>query len=243
MLGQILLIAVLDRVGDGLAHGHEDPVPRLLRHVAPLEERATQVLHHLDVLETAGERHPDRAGFGGRSGCVHSRASKARRILSKRTAGKGTETRRATLGHAPKTSGPHGRNRPGGGRRSRRRGPAAGPDGGGFPERRGGPGPQVHPDGAGVPSWTRPRPGGSCAARSSRVSRVPVEEYFRSLAAIGLIEDSPRLLDSLVDFYASQVVAFYDPQSRRFFVVEGAEGLARRAIPRTSRRASSSPTS
>ena len=55
---------------------------------------------------------------------------------------------------------------------------------------------------------------------------VPVEEYFRSLVAIGLIEDSPRLLDSLVDFYASQVVAFYDPDSRRFYVVEGAEGLA-----------------
>jgi len=55
---------------------------------------------------------------------------------------------------------------------------------------------------------------------------VPVDEYFRSLVAIGLIEDSPRLLDSLVDFYASQVVAFYDPEPRRFYVVEGAEGLA-----------------
>ncbi len=55
---------------------------------------------------------------------------------------------------------------------------------------------------------------------------VPVDEYFRSLVALGLIEDTPRLFDSLVDFYASQVVAFYDPEPRRFFVVEGAEGLA-----------------
>ncbi len=55
---------------------------------------------------------------------------------------------------------------------------------------------------------------------------APHEETFRSLAAIGLIEDSPRLLDALVDFYASQVVAFYDPEPRRFFIVEGAEGLA-----------------
>ncbi len=55
---------------------------------------------------------------------------------------------------------------------------------------------------------------------------VPADEYFRSLGALGLIEDSPRLFDSLVEFYASQVVAFYDPEPRRFFVVEGAEGLA-----------------
>jgi hypothetical protein len=52
------------------------------------------------------------------------------------------------------------------------------------------------------------------------------EDCFRSLAAVGLIEDSPRMLDTLVEFYGSQVVAFYDPQPRRFFVVKGAEGAA-----------------
>lgn len=55
---------------------------------------------------------------------------------------------------------------------------------------------------------------------------APFDEYFRSLVAVGLIEDAPRLLDSLLDFYTSQVVAFYDPDPRRFFVVDGAEELA-----------------
>src|SRR5262245_13959844 len=72
------------------------------------------------------------------------------------------------------------------------------------------------------------------AAEARRVLRAkileglpaPPDEAFRSLAAIGLIEDSPKLLDSLLDFYSSQVVAFYDPDPRRFFVVKGAEGLA-----------------
>ncbi len=72
------------------------------------------------------------------------------------------------------------------------------------------------------------------AAEARRVLRAkileglpaPPEETFRSLAAVGLIEDSPRLLDALLDFYASQVVAFYDPDPRRFFVVRGAEALA-----------------
>src|SRR6185503_15220616 len=42
----------------------------------------------------------------------------------------------------------------------------------------------------------------------------------------GFIENSPKMLDTLLDFYAGQVVAFYDPVPRRFFVVEGAEELA-----------------
>ncbi len=53
---------------------------------------------------------------------------------------------------------------------------------------------------------------------------VPAEEYFRSLATVGLIDDQPGLLDTLVDFYSSQVIAFYDPEPRRFFVIRGAEG-------------------
>ncbi len=49
------------------------------------------------------------------------------------------------------------------------------------------------------------------------------EDTMRTLAAFGLIEDSPGLTDRLVDFYAGQVVAFYDPEPQRFFVVRGAE--------------------
>ncbi|MEP6993830.1 MAG: hypothetical protein ABI968_04840 [Acidobacteriota bacterium] len=54
---------------------------------------------------------------------------------------------------------------------------------------------------------------------------VPPEEYFRSLASLGLIDEAPGLLDALVDFYSSQVIAFYDPQPHRFFVVRGSEAL------------------
>jgi hypothetical protein len=54
---------------------------------------------------------------------------------------------------------------------------------------------------------------------------VPADDYFRTLASLGLIDDQPGLLDALVDFYASQVIAFYDPQPRRFFVIRGAEAL------------------
>ncbi|HTR02489.1 MAG TPA: hypothetical protein VMN82_04770 [Thermoanaerobaculia bacterium] len=57
------------------------------------------------------------------------------------------------------------------------------------------------------------------------------EEYFRSLAILGLIEDAPGVLDRLVDFYAGQVVAFYDPEPRRFFVVRGAEGAVSSDVP------------
>ena len=49
------------------------------------------------------------------------------------------------------------------------------------------------------------------------------EETRRTLVALGLIEDNPELMDRLVDFYASQVIAFYDPEPRRFFVVRGAQ--------------------
>ena len=37
-----------------------------------------------------------------------------------------------------------------------------------------------------------------------------------------MIEETPNLVDRLVDFYGSQVIAFYDPEPRRFFVVRGA---------------------
>ncbi len=49
------------------------------------------------------------------------------------------------------------------------------------------------------------------------------EDTMRTLVALGLIEDAPNLVDRLVDFYASQVIAFYDPEPRRFYVVRGAQ--------------------
>jgi len=63
--------------------------------------------------------------------------------------------------------------------------------------------------------------------RSKIVEALPstAEEYLRSLAVLGLIEDSAGALDRLVDFYVTQVVAFYDPEPRRFFVVQGAEAM------------------
>ena len=61
--------------------------------------------------------------------------------------------------------------------------------------------------------------------RGKLVEAFPVspEDTLRTLSAFGLIPDTPRLVDRLVDFYASQVIAFYDPQTRRFYVVRGAE--------------------
>jgi len=49
---------------------------------------------------------------------------------------------------------------------------------------------------------------------------VGLEDYFRSLAAIGAIApaDLPGLRDRLLDFYGGQVLAFYDPAEGKFFV-------------------------
>lgn len=52
---------------------------------------------------------------------------------------------------------------------------------------------------------------------------APPEETLRTLVALGLIDEMPNLLEKLVDFYASQVIAFYDPEPRKFYVVRGAE--------------------
>lgn len=48
------------------------------------------------------------------------------------------------------------------------------------------------------------------------------EDTIRTLVALGFIEETPNLIDRLLDFYASQVIAFYDPEPRRFFLVRGA---------------------
>ncbi|HEY3173720.1 MAG TPA: hypothetical protein VGK86_14215 [Thermoanaerobaculia bacterium] len=50
---------------------------------------------------------------------------------------------------------------------------------------------------------------------------APPEETMKSLAVLGLIEQTPDLVDRLLDFYASQVIAFYDPEPHRFYVVRG----------------------
>lgn len=50
------------------------------------------------------------------------------------------------------------------------------------------------------------------------------EDTLRTLVALGLMEESPNVIDRLIDLYATQVVAFYDPEPRRFFLVKGSEG-------------------
>jgi hypothetical protein len=54
------------------------------------------------------------------------------------------------------------------------------------------------------------------------------DETLKTLVALGLIDETPNLLERLVDFYASQVIAFYDPEPRRFYVVRGAEKMLRK---------------
>jgi hypothetical protein len=51
----------------------------------------------------------------------------------------------------------------------------------------------------------------------------PPDAVMRSLVAVGLMEESPNFVDRLLDFYASQVIAFYDPEPGRFFLIRGAE--------------------
>lgn len=60
---------------------------------------------------------------------------------------------------------------------------------------------------------------------------APPEETLRSLTVLGLMDPTPGLFERLLDFYASQVVAFYDPEPRRFYVVRGgdADSLERAA--------------
>jgi hypothetical protein len=52
---------------------------------------------------------------------------------------------------------------------------------------------------------------------------APAEDTLRTLVVLGLIDETPNLLERLVDFYASQVIAFYDPEPRRFYIVRGVE--------------------
>jgi hypothetical protein len=52
------------------------------------------------------------------------------------------------------------------------------------------------------------------------------DDTIRTLVALGFFEDTPNLIDRLIDFYASQVVAFYDPDAKRFFLVKGAAAAA-----------------
>jgi hypothetical protein len=79
--------------------------------------------------------------------------------------------------------------------------------------------------------FDRPVPAGEIdSAELKQTLRSKLNESFpaspedtrRSLVALGLIEDSPDLVNRLIDFYSSQVIAFYDPEPRRFFVVHGA---------------------
>ena len=53
---------------------------------------------------------------------------------------------------------------------------------------------------------------------------VPFEAYTAGLASVGLIDPSPDLLARLTRLYVRQVVAFYDPAERRFFVVPERSG-------------------
>jgi hypothetical protein len=48
---------------------------------------------------------------------------------------------------------------------------------------------------------------------------IPFDAYAAGLAALGLIEPSPGLLDRLTRLYTRQVVGFYDPAEKRFYIV------------------------
>ena len=54
------------------------------------------------------------------------------------------------------------------------------------------------------------------------------EDTLKTLVALGLIDDTPNLVERLVDFYASQVIAFYDPEPRKFYVVRAEKTLQKK---------------
>ena len=61
------------------------------------------------------------------------------------------------------------------------------------------------------------------------------EDTMRTMVAIGFFDETPNLVDRLLEFYASQVIAFYDPEPRKFFLVKGVRPASRRrrSSPRT----------
>ena len=225
---------------------HQDPVPGLLRDVAALEKPAAKVLHHFDVLETAGKRHPDRAGFGGRSRRVHSRASKARRILSK--------SRRRKEPNAACYPRPCSGNacsaRPE--LRSWRPRPPVSPTScpTGWPRS---PGASRRSGGASSPVPSRPR--SSTKAEARRILRekiveglpVPPEEAFARTRPSGSSRTRPKMLDTLLDFYAGPGRGLLRPCAPAVLRRRGRRGARRRRLrrgreqPHLSRTSSPTP--
>lgn len=62
---------------------------------------------------------------------------------------------------------------------------------------------------------------------------VPFPRWAASLSALGLIDPSPDLLRRVTNLYARQVVGFYDPRERRFYVVpeRSAEAASPAGVP------------
>jgi hypothetical protein len=61
---------------------------------------------------------------------------------------------------------------------------------------------------------------GDLAKKFDEGLATDAEHYFQSLAALGAISQSdlPNLRERLLDFYGSQVLAFYDPSVGKFFI-------------------------
>lgn len=57
------------------------------------------------------------------------------------------------------------------------------------------------------------------------------EKYAASLAALGLIEEEPELFSRITRLYARQVVGFYDPDVKKFFLVPERAGEATAGVP------------
>lgn len=55
---------------------------------------------------------------------------------------------------------------------------------------------------------------------------VSFDKYAAALAAVGLIEPTPDLTRKVINLYSRQVVGFYDPKERRFYVVPERAGSA-----------------
>ncbi len=58
----------------------------------------------------------------------------------------------------------------------------------------------------------------------AKSSTLPVGDYLSILRALQLIESEDGALDRLMEIYQSQVLAFYDPDSRKYYTFDKAPG-------------------
>lgn len=61
-------------------------------------------------------------------------------------------------------------------------------------------------------------------AQIAKSSPIPVADYLAILGALQLLDRQPGALDRLMELYEAQVLAFYDPETRKYYAFDAAPG-------------------